>query len=409
MLVESEVGKGTTLTFQLPNMPIASEELVQQAEQDPTDSPEMLHESSQPLTNDSQLPRRCLKSANKFATQTAIDVYSRHGLSLSEQLTGPVCHPNLPPGSSDSSSANSRESFSSTRRSIPQYKIDTPMSSVQSQITLNTPTHTSIQLAQLELPRSSTSANKDDENLPSRCYDASNHPSSLSCSDIVLIQSGQPNDAPLPTLKVNPVGQQPLAKYQHPEPFIIPSPMPSNATSTTPSLDYPTQSPAGLSSPFNPLHLLVVDDNQINRKVFRSLLTRMGHKVTLACDGVEAVEIFKQAGDQIDIILLDLCMRQSQPDIEIVIGYFFATFVVTPRELLASSFYLFFFTASSLLQPIWMVMVRVNKFVRLKKNPLHQHSMIGITQLSMVDQLANQSSPSPQQEQRNVEQNVSKG
>jgi DNA-binding NtrC family response regulator len=54
--------------------------------------------------------------------------------------------------------------------------------------------------------------------------------------------------------------------------------------------------------------ILVVDDNEINRDLFSSHLGRQGHKVILATNGREALEI--SANEPVDLILLDIMMPE---------------------------------------------------------------------------------------------------
>ncbi|AEV27936.1 signal transduction histidine kinase [Sphaerochaeta pleomorpha str. Grapes] len=54
--------------------------------------------------------------------------------------------------------------------------------------------------------------------------------------------------------------------------------------------------------------VLVVEDNKINQIICNEVLTRSGFQVTLASNGKEGVEYFKQMGDEVDLILLDLHM-----------------------------------------------------------------------------------------------------
>lgn len=51
------------------------------------------------------------------------------------------------------------------------------------------------------------------------------------------------------------------------------------------------------------LHILLVEDNPVNQKVALAMLNKHGHKVTLACTGLEAVEFWKSA--EFDVILTD--------------------------------------------------------------------------------------------------------
>lgn len=54
--------------------------------------------------------------------------------------------------------------------------------------------------------------------------------------------------------------------------------------------------------------VLVVDDEEVIRKVAKSILERFGFQVLLAENGREAVDIFEQMLDQISVVILDLTM-----------------------------------------------------------------------------------------------------
>ena len=54
--------------------------------------------------------------------------------------------------------------------------------------------------------------------------------------------------------------------------------------------------------------VMVVDDDESVRDSLRKLLDHEGYDVTVAADGAEAVEIFRQAGCRIDLLLVDLNM-----------------------------------------------------------------------------------------------------
>ena len=58
--------------------------------------------------------------------------------------------------------------------------------------------------------------------------------------------------------------------------------------------------------PDKPLHVLIVEDTEANRKVATQALTRRGHEVTIAMNGQEAIEHFRQ--DKFDIVLMDIQM-----------------------------------------------------------------------------------------------------
>ncbi len=57
-----------------------------------------------------------------------------------------------------------------------------------------------------------------------------------------------------------------------------------------------------------PMTILVVEDNEMNRQVLDGLLTNKGHKVLMAANGLEAIEICKKNAEMIDIILMDIQM-----------------------------------------------------------------------------------------------------
>ncbi|HEY9819863.1 MAG TPA: response regulator, partial [Candidatus Sericytochromatia bacterium] len=52
--------------------------------------------------------------------------------------------------------------------------------------------------------------------------------------------------------------------------------------------------------------VLVVDDNEANRDLLARRVRRQGHAVTLAEDGVQALELIRQ--EPFDLVLLDIMM-----------------------------------------------------------------------------------------------------
>ncbi len=58
--------------------------------------------------------------------------------------------------------------------------------------------------------------------------------------------------------------------------------------------------------PSVPLHILVAEDNPVNQRLIVRLLEKMGHKVELAANGIEAVELYKQAA--FDVVFMDIQM-----------------------------------------------------------------------------------------------------
>lgn len=64
--------------------------------------------------------------------------------------------------------------------------------------------------------------------------------------------------------------------------------------------------PPPLLRPVDPATVLVADDNQSSREVLARILERDGHKVTVAADGREALEILQH--QEFDLVLLDFVM-----------------------------------------------------------------------------------------------------
>jgi PAS domain S-box-containing protein len=63
--------------------------------------------------------------------------------------------------------------------------------------------------------------------------------------------------------------------------------------------------------------ILVVEDEQLVREFVSSLLTEYGYKVREASNGVEALEIWKQCSDEIDLLLTDVVMPQKTSGVEL--------------------------------------------------------------------------------------------
>jgi len=61
--------------------------------------------------------------------------------------------------------------------------------------------------------------------------------------------------------------------------------------------------------------ILVVDDEPHIRTVLKSILGFLGYRVLLASDGLEALEIMRLRGDEIDLILLDIIMPGMGGDV----------------------------------------------------------------------------------------------
>lgn len=56
------------------------------------------------------------------------------------------------------------------------------------------------------------------------------------------------------------------------------------------------------------LNILLAEDNLINQKLAIALLEKEGHQVTVAADGQQAVDLFKQSKGDFDVVLMDVQM-----------------------------------------------------------------------------------------------------
>ncbi len=61
-----------------------------------------------------------------------------------------------------------------------------------------------------------------------------------------------------------------------------------------------------MASGMNPMRILLVEDNDVNRKVMLRMLERIGYDADTACDGVEALQAIKSTA--YDIVLMDVQM-----------------------------------------------------------------------------------------------------
>jgi PAS domain S-box-containing protein len=60
--------------------------------------------------------------------------------------------------------------------------------------------------------------------------------------------------------------------------------------------------------------VLVVDDEEMVRRLAEVALERMGYEVILANDGQEGVDLFRERGDEVDAVLLDMTMPRMNGD-----------------------------------------------------------------------------------------------
>ncbi len=81
-------------------------------------------------------------------------------------------------------------------------------------------------------------------------------------------------------------------------------------------------SPAGPAPAVQPVRVLLAEDSVVNQRVAVGLLSRRGHVVTVANNGIEAIAAFERGG--IDVILMDVQMPEM--------GGFEATAAIRDRE-----------------------------------------------------------------------------
>ena len=74
------------------------------------------------------------------------------------------------------------------------------------------------------------------------------------------------------------------------------------------TLDMGLTAETSAANNLRPLHILVADDQEINRRVVRALLTQEGHSVKEVASGQEALEAVQH--EQFDVVLMDLQMPQ---------------------------------------------------------------------------------------------------
>jgi len=78
-----------------------------------------------------------------------------------------------------------------------------------------------------------------------------------------------------------------------------------------------TDKPAELNSSYEsqtdhikPLKILVAEDNEVNQFLVKAVLSKLGHSVEIANNGLEAFEILKANNTQFDLVLMDMQMPE---------------------------------------------------------------------------------------------------
>lgn len=74
---------------------------------------------------------------------------------------------------------------------------------------------------------------------------------------------------------------------------------------------FETTMSSGLESePTIKLRILVAEDGKVNQMLAKAMLEKWGHQVTIATDGVQAVEHWKKSRERFDLILMDVLMPE---------------------------------------------------------------------------------------------------
>ncbi len=91
--------------------------------------------------------------------------------------------------------------------------------------------------------------------------------------------------------------------------------------------------------------VMLVDDEELVRQVATTMLETLGYRVITACDGAEAVERFRDIGDEIDVVILDMAMprlggrdcflelKKIRPDVRAILSTGYALDEVTQSVL----------------------------------------------------------------------------
>jgi two-component system cell cycle sensor histidine kinase/response regulator CckA len=67
---------------------------------------------------------------------------------------------------------------------------------------------------------------------------------------------------------------------------------------------------SNISRPFNDKTVLLIDDEQLVIEICEMMLLRLGHKVFKAHSGFEALKIFEDYKNQIDLVIIDMYMPE---------------------------------------------------------------------------------------------------
>ena len=98
-----------------------------------------------------------------------------------------------------------------------------------------------------------------------------------------------------------PVRRQKLLKMM--KQYLLPEEIqPGEDKKKTAALYSPTNS--------NEVHILLAEDNPLNQKLVRSMLTKAGYQLDVVENGKEAVETYTCAPDKYDLILMDIQMPE---------------------------------------------------------------------------------------------------
>jgi len=136
--------------------------------------------------------------------------------------------------------------------------------------------------------------------------------------------------------------------------------LPASASSEKPvQPDHPASLPMGHGE-----KILVIDDERAFQEITKAIFTKFGYRVLTASDGTEAVALFAQHKDDIDLVLTDMVMpfldgpatikalRRLDPDIRIIAASGMSEHESQAEEMTGTEFLLKPFTTEKLLNAV---------------------------------------------------------
>ena len=127
-------------------------------------------------------------------------------------------------------------------------------------------------------------------------------------ADVALVEGPcPPPDLAAPIVAVGPPGIREHSVYALAQPFRRAELAAAVLDAVYPEQRRESRAAAGIAQPTHSgLSVQVAEDHPVNQKVMMHMLSRLGHAVTMAQDGAEAIE--RASSTQFDLILMDMQM-----------------------------------------------------------------------------------------------------